>query len=684
MNKVIIFGGTTEGRRLAEILAKENILCIYCTATEYGKEPIRESACIFLHSGRMNSDEMCELYECERPYAVIDATHPFAEVVKREIETSLFKYRTVPFFRLSRGEEEAVDDSNCTYFDNAEDCAKELINTEGKIFLTTGSKELSTFCKNDGLRDRIVARIIPNEESLDICKAQGLMGNQIIAMQGPFSKRMNIAFIKEIDAKVMVLKDSGKASGAASRIEAANACGIKCFVIKRPVEKIEGLGLYEVRDKLFELFGIPVVKEAVPEVVTGSDRRIYVTMAGFGMGFGTLTKEVIEAVREADYVFGAPRLLVSVETMGVKYPYYLSKDIVPCLKEIEQSTPYGNKNAVVLFSGDTSFYSGAKKLINALKELPFCSVRLLPGVSSVSALSAKCQVDYQNAVILSAHGVKDEVWKPRFVEAVRYNENTFILTSGCNDVREIGAVLSSLEEAFGYKFKIFVGTNLYANEKTAWMTAVKCSNYNKDGLSTLLVVNPNPSAKKLAPGLKDDDFIRDKVPMSKEEIRALSICKLGLTPDSVVYDVGSGSGSVAIEMGLLNPSITVYAVEIKANACELIRKNIRKFALNNVRVVCKAAPDAMAELPAPTHVFIGGSGGRLEDIILDLKSKGSGIRVVINAVTLETIADINNVVKKFEAKDLDIAQVVVSKGKKIGDYSVMQGQNPVYIVSFRL
>ncbi len=687
MKKVIIFGGTTEGRNLAATLTAAGISTVYCVATEYGKEPVAESPLIKIHAGRMNADEMAELYQDEKPDAIVDATHPFAEIVKKEIETSLFKYTSVPFYRLAR-EEEQIDYSNCTFFDSVKECAKALLNTTGNVFLTTGSKELSAFCEDESLKERIIARIIPNDESLEICKNLGLKGNQIVAMQGPFSKGMNIAFFKEFNAQICVLKESGKSSGEASRIEAANACGVRCFVIRRPEEKTDALSFDQVVEEIFKLFNITenpdldihkITKESITE-----DKKIIVSLAGFGMGFGTVTAEVVSAVKEADYLFGAPRMLLGIESQAKKYPYYLAKDILPCLQEIADGIQFGVKKAVVLFSGDTGFYSGATNLAKALNQTGYASVRIMPGISSINAVAAKANITWQNAKIMSSHGISVERWRPELMDAVCHNQHTFVITSGSKDVRDIGDILVAIETRLNCKFRVFIGTNLYSDEKLGWYSADKCSTYNQDGLSTIIIENANWKYKTLLPELTDDDFIRDKVPMSKEEIRQLSICKLQLHKDAVVYDIGSGSGSVAVEMARLDPSIKVYAIELKEDAVQLIQKNLSKYMLENVSVLEGTAPDAFNNLPAPTHVFIGGSGGRLEDIIATLKEMNSHMRIVINSVTIETIAEINNLIKKYDIENADVIQVAVSKAKKAGDYSIMQGQNPVYIVSFTL
>ncbi len=684
MNKVVIFGGTTEGRMLAETLADNDVICIYCVATEYGREPIDESSSIHIHSGRMDAEMMVKLYECERPDAIIDATHPYAEVVKAEIDASVSKYERVPFFRIAR-EEDDLDLRDCTFFESAEGCAKALESTSGTVFLTTGSKELAAFCKNESLRERLVARIIPNEESLEICKTQGLKGNQIVAMQGPFSKRMNVALLKEYQAEILVLKESGKAGGELERIEAARACSARCFIIKRPNTNINAFTYQQVLEHLFKKFDIkPVeVKESLKDAIK-VDTKLDVTLAGFGMGFATLTEEVKRAIEEADYIFGAPRMIVGVDTKAKKYPYYLAKDIVPCLTEIAAGISLATKKAVVLFSGDTGFYSGATKLEKALLDLNYCKVRISPGISSISALAAKAKVNWQGANIFSTHGIKLEEWLPQLIQAARFSERTFIITSGAKDVRLIGEKLMELESQYDFRYRIFVGTNLYNDEKLEWLTPEKCSNFDKDGLCTVLVINENYRNKTLAPGITDEEFIRENVPMSKEEIRALSICKLRPCKNAIIYDVGSGSGSVAVELGLLDSSINVYAVELKHEACELIEKNVCKHNLFNVSVVEGTAPEALEGLPVPTHVFIGGSAKRLDEIITHLESFNSQIRIVINAVTFETIAEINMMLKNHGIENADIVQVSVSKAKKAGEYHVMQGQNPVYVVSFNI
>ena len=188
--------------------------------------------------------------------------------------------------------------------------------------------------------------------------------------------------------------------------------------------------------------------------------------------------------------------------------------------------------------------------------------------------------------------------------------------------------------------------------------------------------------KTITPGIPDSQFIRGNVPMTKENIRSASICKLRLKENSVVYDIGSGTGSVSVEIARLSKSIKVFAVDSQAEAAELTRKNLKEFAVANAEVVLGEAPSALEKLPVPTHAFIGGSGGRLMEILDVLKRKNPEIRVVMNAVSLESISKISEVIKSYGLTDYEIVQFFVTKAQKIGDYSLFKSDNPIFVFSF--
>ena len=232
---------------------------------------------------------------------------------------------------------------------------------------------------------------------------------------------------------------------------------------------------------------------------------------------------------------------------------------------------------------------------------------------------------------------------------------------------------------------IILGYQLsYPEEIVGTIRAEDCGMVNEPGLYTAILINKDPEARKVLPVISDEEMIRDKVPMTKENIRHLSVMKLGLTEGAVVYDIGSGTGSVACEIAAQSGSIRVYAIERKEEACSLIGQNAAKFGLSNIEVVQGTAPEALAGLEPPTHAFIGGSSGELREILTALKNTGGSVRVVINAVSLETIAEIQSALKDLGISDLSIEQISVSRSRELGNYHLMTAENPVMIASFTL
>ena len=150
----------------------------------------------------------------------------------------------------------------------------------------------------------------------------------------------------------------------------------------------------------------------------------------------------------------------------------------------------------------------------------------------------------------------------------------------------------------------------------------------------------------------------------------------------MIYDVGAGTGSVSIEMALRAVDGRVYAVEKKPEAVELLRKNKKKFGTDNLKILEGPAPEILADLPAPTHAFIGGSSGNLMEILEVILKKNPKARIVINAIALETVAEAMRCIRTLPVTDVDIVTLAAGKSKEVGSYHMMMGQNPVYIFSF--
>ena len=203
-------------------------------------------------------------------------------------------------------------------------------------------------------------------------------------------------------------------------------------------------------------------------------------------------------------------------------------------------------------------------------------------------------------------------------------------------------------------------------------------NESFDALSIVLLINENFTERPpLLP--EDADFIRGGAPMTREEVRAVITAKLRLTPDSVVWDLGAGTGSVSVAAARLCREL--HAAEIDAEAAALVRANAEKFRLHNVTVHEGSALAVMEHLPDPDVIFIGGSGPELPAILERTAARGAGIRVVVSAVSLKTIVLCTEVLAGDKFENFDAAQVAVSRMKTVGKTQIWQAQNPVVIFS---
>ena len=170
--------------------------------------------------------------------------------------------------------------------------------------------------------------------------------------------------------------------------------------------------------------------------------------------------------------------------------------------------------------------------------------------------------------------------------------------------------------------------------------------------------------------------------MTKAEVRQVSICHLHLRKDSIVYDIGSGTGSVALEIAGLSSQIHVYAIEEKEEALLLMEQNRKQQKAYQMQIVKGAAPDALDGLACATHAFIGGSGGRLFSILQKLYEINPKMRIVINAVSLETISQIEKIKEQFCVTKWELIQMQVTRYRQIGSYQMPNGENPIMICSF--
>lgn len=401
-------------------------------------------------------------------------------------------------------------------------------------------------------------------------------------------------------------------------------------------------------------------------------KQVY--LVGIGPGNEKwMTIEGRKILRQCDAIIGADRMVEqalcmlneSERTSKERLKSYKAEEIRAWLEAQENI-----QKAAIVLSGDTGFYSGARKLKEALAEY---EVIVLPGISSIVYLAGKLEVSWEDAKLASIHGRAQN-----YIQMIARNEKTFLLFGG-----------SGSEEAFCKKIKeyawteltFWIGRNLsYPEEEIIVRNLEELCPEDLEGLCTILVLNKTPDLR-IGRSIPDEEWIRGNVPMTKEEVRTISIAKLQLFEHAVVYDIGAGTGSIAVEAAGKSDSIRVYAIEQKEEGIRLIEKNKRKFKADWVTPIHGKAPEVLEKLEPPTHVFIGGSSGNLKEILACVKEKNPEVRIVLNAISLETMKEVLEAQECGLLKNPEIVQVSISKARTLGAYHMMTGSNPIYIIS---
>lgn len=654
MRPVVIFAGTIEGRTLSEYLSGQQVPVVACVATEYGETLLKEDAWLKVHAGRMDQEQMKAFIREQDAELVVDATHPYAAEVSGNVSRACADAGR-EYIRLIR-ESGQVTADDAIFVSSVDEAVDYLKETDGNILATTGSKELKKYTAVPDYEKRVFARVLSAGEVASACEKLGFRGRNLICMQGPFSEELNTAMLKQFDCRYLVTKETGKAGGFEEKIRAAKKAGAKVVLVGRPAEQ-KGYSYGEVIRMLNERLHLKA--------------RRTVTLIGIGMGtWSGMTVEAAKAIEEADLLIGARRML---EAAGrTDKPSYAEYDARRIADYIAAHPEYAD--TAVLLSGDIGFYSGAKKLYDALEGQGY-EIRSLCGISSVVYFCGKLRLAWEDVCLRSTHGRHANL-----VGAVKANKKTFTLLSAADSV---AGLCRELEEYGLSHVRMHIGERLgYAEEKITSGTPSELENGSYDGLCVALIENPE-ACSVLRSCIDDEAFLRGKAPMTKSEIRGLSVAKLQLTKDALVYDVGAGTGSVTVEMALQAVDGMVYAIERNEEACGLIEENKRKFGTPNIEVIHGLAPEAMEALPAPTHAFIGGSAGNLKEIIKCLLYKNPNIRLVINTVTLETIGEVTECLKTLPLVEEEIISVSVAKAKGLGKYHLMMGQNPIYIITCR-
>lgn len=395
-----------------------------------------------------------------------------------------------------------------------------------------------------------------------------------------------------------------------------------------------------------------------------------VTIVGAGAGSRELlAPKACQAVRESQVVFGAARLLEAFDLTGKQVSVTFSPQEIS--REISDSAL---ERFCVVVSGDTGFYSLASSLTENLSGQ--AEVSWIPAVSSFSYMLSRLCKPWQDTPAVSLHGRPADI-----VPFAMNHSRLFVLTGGSNSVQ---AVCRQLTQAGMGFLEAWAGERLsYPEEKITHGRVEELAEMAFQGLSVLYLENPCYVERGAAPVLSDEDFLRGGVPMTKEEVRTLSLSKLSLKEEDVLYDVGAGTGSVAVQAALWLRRGRVYAVERKEEACRLIEENRERFGAYNLQLILGEAPNALKELPPPDCAFIGGSGGNLREILQVLLEKNPAVRVVINTVSLEGLTEALSCLDALNFEQAEVVSVNISKARQAGEYRLMTAQNPVHILSAR-
>lgn len=393
-----------------------------------------------------------------------------------------------------------------------------------------------------------------------------------------------------------------------------------------------------------------------------------VTLIGMGSGQPeNLTLQGLAALRQADLILGARRLLAVLPAGCTenRAAAYRPDEVA----ELLQTS--GAENAVLVYSGDTGFYSGASSMMEKLEALGV-RARVLPGLSSIQLLAAALGRPWQGWNLVSAHG---RTCDP--VAECMQGRPTFFLTGGSEDPATLCAQLAA--EGFG-DVQGVVGQCLGTPEEKLFRGSVKELAAGRFNSLSVLLVEAEEVLPRRAPGLPDEAFERGDVPMTKQEVRAAVLAKLAVRPEDILWDVGAGTGSVSVELALAAPRGRVYAVECRPEGCVLIKANREKFRTRNLVLVEGLAPAALSDLPAPDAVFIGGSKGSLAAIVDAALDKNPDARICVSAIALETLSA---AVAALTAKGrtVQVSQIAVSRAKAVGGLHLMMAQNPIYLIT---
>jgi precorrin-6Y C5,15-methyltransferase (decarboxylating) len=398
-----------------------------------------------------------------------------------------------------------------------------------------------------------------------------------------------------------------------------------------------------------------------------SQQKIYLVGAGIKgwEGFGA---KALEIIAKGEVLIGAQRHL------DIFPDYSGTKMVLGDLSMMLEFLRKTEKRVTVLASGDPNFFGLSRFL---LRNLPKERIEIFANVTSMQYAFARIKEPWDDAVFVSVHGrgIKsaiDKIIASEKVAVLTDEKNTPAVIAGELIKRGAEGYIAWVCEDLGMPSEKFTRTDVKG------LVDLKCS-----PLNILILIKAWEPTLETWPviGIDDDLFATAKKLITKQEVRAVTLAKLQLQNDLVLWDIGAGSGSVSIEAGNLMPNGKVFALEKNPQYLVFIRENLRKFSAGNVMLIEACAPDGIDDLPDPDRVFIGGSGGMLEEIIeaVDKRLKPDGL-IVLNAVTLDTLTKAVEFLEDH-GYGVEVCCVNVANTRHLTEYKMFEAHNPVYIIA---
>jgi len=398
-----------------------------------------------------------------------------------------------------------------------------------------------------------------------------------------------------------------------------------------------------------------------------AQQKIYLVGAGITgwEGFGA---KALEIIGKADLMIGHQRHLDIFPDFGG------DRMLLGDLTELMDFLKKTDKRVVILASGDPTFFGISRFL---LRNLHKDRIEIFPNVTSMQYAFARIKEPWDDGIFVSVHGRGMHPAIDKIVAA----EKACVLTDKTNTPAAIAAELIE-RGAEGYEAWLCEDLGM-PTEKFTKTTVRALLDISASELNILILIRtyePNLVHYPLI-GIDDDEFHTSKKLITKQEVRAVTLAKLQLQDDLVLWDIGAGSASVSIEASNLIPNGRIFAVEKNQQCIAFINENLRKFCARNIKLIEAFAPEGLDDLPDPDRVFIGGAGGKLDEIIdaVAQRLKPEGV-VVINAVTLDTLT---RAVEFLEDQGftVEVTCVNIAKTRNLTEYKMFEAQNPVYVIS---